>query len=67
MVCHLVHVAGFSSVSHCVESVMGTGHDAGMSMRLRVCVDPVWVRKNLIDCHALFVASPILIFLSRFR
>ena len=43
------------------------GQDAGISMRFRVCVDPDWVRKNLMDCQARLVASPILMFLSRFR
>ena len=43
------------------------GQEAGMSMRFRVWVVPEGARKNLMDCHARFVASPILMFLSLFR
>ena len=46
---------------------IGIGQDAGMSIRFRVCVDPAWVRRNLMDCQALLEASPILMFLSRFK
>ena len=63
-----VQVAGFSNVCHsAVKSEIGVGQDVGMSIRFKVCVDPVWVRRNLIDCHARLEASPILMFLSLFR